>query len=115
MGVDLPFRVPEAAPLSEELAGRVEVLDAMVPGVGDIDVAIGGNGYAPGFLKLAVTLAGSAPRRGHRAIGIECSHTRATTLDHVDLAVGRNRHILGIGQHRVCVGGSTVNGAAVGG
>ena len=101
--------IAQTAPLAEELAGRVEVLDAMVPGVGDVDVAVRRHGDAPRLLELAVALARAAPGGGDAAVGIERGHARAPTLDHVQLAVGRHGDVLRVGQHRATVGGAAVD------
>ena len=107
--------VAQAPPLAEELAARVEVLDAMVPGVGDVDVAVRRHGDAPRLLELAVTLARAPPKLlATVPSGLKTRHARGLALDDVELAVGPDRDVLGIGQGRAAVGGLAVDGGAIG-
>src|SRR5205823_6673646 len=58
--------ITQLAPLAEEFAVWIEVLHAVVPRVGDVDIAVSGHGDAPRFLKLAVALSRPTPAAGDR-------------------------------------------------
>ena len=107
------FGVTEATPLAEELPRRVEVLDTVIPGVGDVDVAVRRDRDTPRLLELTVALSWPAPARGDAAVRIEDRHAGRLAFDHVDLAVWTARDILRIDQHRPTVGGPPVHERAV--
>src|SRR5206468_12834151 len=76
---DAALGVAESAPLPQERALGIEALDAVVPGVGDVDVTAGSHGDAPRLVELPVAGAGGAPARREAAIGIERRHPRGSS------------------------------------
>src|SRR5204863_5710475 len=100
--------IAQRAPLAEELAGRVEVLDAVVPRVSDVHVAVGRNGDAPRFLELSVAVARAAPGRGNRSVRIEHADPRCFAFDNVEAPVAAECDILRIGQGWLTAGALAV-------
>src|SRR5581483_4904291 len=70
-----------ATPGSDELSVGVEVLNAVIPGVRDVDASVPTDGDAPGLIELALAGALRSPRSDELP-------GRAEHLDPVILTVG---------------------------
>src|SRR5205085_8304614 len=94
--IDATLRIAEPTPLADECAIRVEVLHAVIPGIGHIHVPVWRDRDAPRLLELAVGITGASPRRVVRAIRVEHRDARRATLADVQTALRADRHVLRI-------------------
>ena len=78
------------------VAGGVELLDAIVGGVGDVDVARAVDGHAVGVLELAVGRAVAAPGGEVVAGGVELLDALVGGVGDVDVARAVGGHAVGV-------------------
>ena len=80
-----------AAPLGHELAVLVELLDAVVPGVGNVDVAVLVHRHAPRLVELAVALTLRAEGHQELAAGVELLDAMVERVGDIDVALACQR------------------------
>ncbi len=97
--VELSDFAAALAPGADEAAGRGELLDPVVGGVDDVDVAGRVGGDAADRTELAVTASVGAPFGDQRAGGRELLHGVAELVGDVDVPRGRDRDGLGETEH----------------
>ena len=93
-----PVHLAQCAPTIDERAVRLEVLDAVIPGVRHVDRSVRPCRYAPRFVERALRcrrIGHLAARRADRhdvlAVRSEFLHPMIEAIRHVDRSVGRNR------------------------
>jgi hypothetical protein len=81
-----------AAPGLLELEAGVELLDAVVPGVGHVDVALAVHGHAPGLVELALSAASTAECAQEVESAVELLNAVVAAVGHVDVPFGVDGH-----------------------
>ncbi len=96
-----PSPLPARPHERQEFPGRVELLDAIVARVHDVDVAGGVRGEAADRPELAVARSVGAPLADECAGRAELLHDVAELVGDVHIAFGTERHRLREAQHRL--------------
>ena len=94
--IELPVAGTAIAPLGDEVAARVELLDAMVVGVGDVEVAADVDGDAARIVELPVPVAGILPPLIEKGPGVgELLDTLVGPVGHIDLTGAVDSDVVG--------------------
>src|SRR5262249_7126383 len=109
IGIGSTLGIAQLAPFAEKLAARVEVLNAVIPGVRDIHITVGRHGDAPGLLELAIGGALCAPAGGEAAVLVEHGDPRRPPFDHVEPSIRADGDVLRIDERWSAIAGSAVH------
>ena len=94
-GAELTGFAPSAPPLADEFAFGIELLDAVVVGVGNVEVADRGDGDAARVVELAIARARRAELADEFARRVELLDAVVAGVGHPDVARGIGGHVGG--------------------